>query len=152
MYRGDELSKKELKMNKKVRNEYNVNNNDFITRVFVDNESNTHYSITKRLIDLNLVPNDTPKLTKSFNYIEGDIHIKKTHILSKEIIKLTKMIGKSLAKKYNEIYKKLPNIHSKKRQNHYTIEFYQKYGDDVLKTYRDRLNIDYESIRQFLYN
>lgn len=150
MYRGDELTKKELKMNKKVRNEYNVNDNDYITRVFIDNESDTHYSITKRLIVLNLVPHDIIKLTKSFNYIEFDTHIKKTHILSNEIIKLTKIIGKSLAKKYYEIYNKHPNIHSKKRKNHYTIEFYELYGDDVLKTYRDRLDIDYESIREFL--
>ena len=152
MYRGDDLSNKQLKMNKKVRTEYNINNDDYISRVFVDNKSNTHYSITKRLIHLKLVPYDIIKLTKSLKEITHNIHIKKTHLLSKEINKLIKMIGKSLAKKYKEIYKKLPNIHSKKRKNHYTREFYELYGDDVLNTYRVRLNIDYDSIREFLYN
>ena len=149
------LSKKEERLNKKLRKGYNIHPKDIAYKTVIDNASNTHLGLTERLIEKRLVPEDIKTFAKE---ISVNTEICVMNVLHKDTAKykaLVMRIGRKLKKLYKDLIKKHPNLVNVRGhyKNRYDELFYETHGDNVLYSYKDKFDeLNYEEMRHFYYD
>ena len=150
-----ELSKKQLKTNNIVRATMKISENDTMYKCVVDNGSNTYISLTDRLIQKQIVPDDVNKFAKEFSIKGNNFVMSVLHDDTAKYKAYLMAMGKKLKKIYYDYSKRCPNLVNMKGtyRNNYNEAFYNLYGDNVLNSYKSKLDdLDFNSMRIFYYS
>ena len=154
LYKDKELSKKQLKTNNIVRKTMKISEKDTMYKCVVDNGSNSYISLTDRLIEKQFVPPDVNKFAKELSIKSDNFVMSVLHADTAKYKALLMAMGKKLKTIYYNDCKRCPNLVNKKGnyRNNYDEVFYNKYGDEVLYSFKSKLDeLDFNAMKEFYY-
>ena len=125
-----------------------VNEKNHIERVGIIDNENKGITVSDRLVQLGIIEKKVKIIKKPIIYPNKRIIVKISSIDEVEYKSLLTSCSAKMSAKYLKKHKNRPNINMKKQKiNFYDIEFYKKYGDKILESFRDDFkNIDFHHI------